>query len=91
MALHERFNRSAFSQVINSGAGRAFRVVAGLAFLAVGYMYRHQALGVASMVWGVFPLSAGVFDWCYISAMLGGPISGRAIRAVKPVAKPATA
>jgi hypothetical protein len=32
------------------------------------------------MVWGVFPLIAGAFDVCFISAVLGGPFSGAKIR-----------
>ena len=76
----EAFNRSGFSRFLNSPAGRIFRVVAGLGFLVVGYVYRGHALGVVSMVWSVFPLSAGVLDICYISASLGGPISGAKIR-----------
>ncbi len=79
--LGERFNRSGFSRFINSPAGRVFRFAAGLVFLGVGYAYRGHALGVVSMVWSIFPLSAGAFDICYISAVLGGPLSGRKIRA----------
>jgi len=78
--LKEAFNRSGFSRFLNSPAGRIFRVVAGLGFLVVGYLYRGHALGVLSMVWSVFPLSAGALDTCYISAVLGGPISGAKIR-----------
>jgi hypothetical protein len=33
-----------------------------------------------SIVWGVLPLIAGAFDICYVSALLGGPISGKKIR-----------
>jgi len=77
----ESFNRSGLSRFLNSPAGRVFRLAAGLGFLVVGYIYRGHALGVASMVWGVFPLSAGALDICYISAFLGGPISGAKIRA----------
>jgi hypothetical protein len=76
----EAFNRSGFSRFLNSPAGRIFRVVAGLGFLVVGYVYRGHALGVVSMVWGILPLSAGVLDICYISASLGGPLSGAKIR-----------
>jgi hypothetical protein len=76
----ERFNRSKFSKFLNSPAGRVFRVSAGLAFLIVGYAFRGHALGVASMIWSVFPLSAGAFDICYGSALLGGPLSGKKIR-----------
>jgi len=79
--LEERFNRSGFSRFLNSPAGRVFRLLAGLVFLVVGFIYRHHALGVVSMMWGLFPLSAGVFDICYISAALGGPLSGAKIRA----------
>jgi hypothetical protein len=81
--LEEGFNRAGFSRFLNSPAGRVFRVAAGLGFLAVGYLNRGHTLGVLSMVWGVFPLSAGALDICYISAVLGGPISGAKIRARK--------
>ncbi len=80
MAMHESFNQSGFSRFINSRAGRAFRLTAGLAFLVVGFAFRHHWLGIVSMVWSFFPLTAGGFDWCYISAALGGPLSGARIR-----------
>ena len=80
MSWHEAFNQSGFSKFINSPAGRIFRFVAGIGFFVIGYMYREHTLGVLSMVWSVFPLSAGVFDICYISAVLGGPLSGATIR-----------
>lgn len=82
-SLAEVFNRSPFSQAINSPAGRAFRLVAGSAFLAAGIAYRHRPLGIASLVWSFFPLSAGGLDLCWISAALGGPVSGARIRALK--------
>jgi hypothetical protein len=79
--LADSFNHRGFSIFLNSPAGRAFRVLAGVGFLVVGYIYRHHGLGVASMIWSFFPLSAGLFDVCYISAALGGPFSGKKIRA----------
>ena len=79
--LEESFNRSGFSQFLNGPSGRIFRLAAGLGFLAIGYVFRGHTLGVVSMVWGVFPLSAGALDICYISALLGGPLSGKKIRA----------
>ena len=78
--LEEAFNQSGFSRFLNGPAGRVFRFAAGIGFLAVGYVYRGHALGVLSMVWSVFPLSAGALDICYISALLGGPLSGAKIR-----------
>lgn len=77
----EAFNRSGFSRFLNSPAGRLFRIVVGFGFLALGYAYRGHALGVLSLAWGVLPLSAGALDICYISALLGGPLSGAKIRA----------
>lgn len=78
--LEESFNRSGFSRYLNSPAGRVFRLAAGAGFLAVGYVYRGHALGVLSMAWSIFPLSAGALDICYLSALLGGPLSGAKIR-----------
>ncbi len=78
--LEESFNRSRFSGFLNSPAGRVFRFAMGLGFLAVGFAFRHHPLGIVSMVWSLFPLSAGAFDVCYVSVLLGGPFSGRKIR-----------
>ncbi|PKN53180.1 MAG: hypothetical protein CVU55_02925 [Deltaproteobacteria bacterium HGW-Deltaproteobacteria-13] len=78
--LEEIFNRSGFSRFINSPAGRIFRAAVGIGFFVAGYMYRDNTLGVISMVFSIFPLSAGAFDVCYISALLGGPLSGAKIR-----------
>ena len=83
MAKYETFNQSGFSKFLNSLAGRILRLVVGIGFLVVGYMYRDHALGVISMVWGVLPLSAGAFDICYVSAALGGPLSGKKIRSMQ--------
>ena len=77
--FEEVFNRSGFSRFLNSPADRIFRFVAGAGFLVVGYVYRGHALGVLSMAWSVLPLSAGALDICYISALLGGPLSGAKI------------
>ena len=80
MKLAEAFNQTAFSRFINGPAGRVFRSVVGMGFLVVGYMFRDSALGVASMLFSILPLSAGAFDVCYVSALLGGPLSGAKIR-----------
>ena len=82
MSMHESFNQSGFSKFLNSLAGRIFRLVAGGGFLVVGYLYRNHLLGMLSMAWSVLPLSAGAFDICYISAVLGGPLSGAKIRRI---------
>lgn len=78
--MGDAFNRTGLSRFLNGPAGRVFRVGAGLGFLALGYACRHHGLGVASMLWSVLPLTAGGLDVCYISAVLGGPLSGARIR-----------
>ncbi len=80
MSRHESFNQSNFSKFLNRLEGRIFRLVAGTAFLVVGYLYRDHLLGLLSIAWGILPLTAGAFDICYVSAALGGPLSGKNIR-----------
>ena len=46
----------------------------------MGYLFRDHPLGVISMLWSILPLSAGAFDVCYVSGLLGGPLSGAKIR-----------
>ncbi len=79
-SLAAGFNRSRFSRFINSPSGRIFRIVAGTGFLIAGLVSWGHPLGVLALVWSIFPLSAGALDMCYISAVLGGPISGKQIR-----------
>ena len=78
------FNRSALSRFLNTPGGRVFRVAAGAGFLALGYLSQFDTLGMIAAAWGLLPLSAGGFDICYISAALGGPISGAKIRGLYP-------
>jgi hypothetical protein len=73
-------NGSGFSRFLNGPGGRIFRIVAGIGCLILGRVFREHLVGVLSLVWSIFPLSAGVFDIGYISAVLGGPISGHTIR-----------
>ncbi len=80
MKLHESFNRSGVSKFLNSPAGRIFRIVMGIFFITVGYMYRTHALGIFSIVWGALAFIAGSFDICFFSVALGGPLSGKQIR-----------
>lgn len=80
MTTADRFNASGFGRWINATAGRVFRLAAGATFITVGLLALPSPWGIASLAWGVVPFSAGVFDICYISAMLRGPLTGRAIR-----------
>jgi hypothetical protein len=78
--LAERFNHSKLSRFLNSRRGRIFRAFAGIVFLIAGILLLNNLLGMIFIIWSIFPLSAGSFDVCYISAALGGPFSGKKIR-----------
>lgn len=80
MRTFERFNESAFSHFINSPAGRAFRVAVGIGLFVVGYVFRAHWLGIVAIVLSAIPLTAGGFDVCYVSGLLGGPLMGPKIR-----------
>ncbi|TCJ29905.1 DUF2892 domain-containing protein [Nocardioides jejuensis] len=79
-SLAERFNCTGFSRWVNSPTGRGFRLTAGTTFLVVGFLLRDSGLGIALMAWSVVPLSAGAFNLCWISAVLGGPLRSMTIR-----------
>ena len=81
-ALSDSFNRSSFGRFLNSPAGRVFRATAGAGFLVVGLRARQTAAGKASILWGVLPLIAGLFDVCFYSLALGGPFRGSKCRAI---------
>ena len=83
MSLRRRFIHSGFSSWLNSDPGRVFRLAAGSGFLTAGLIFRDHLLGKAALVWSFFPLTAGGFDICYISLVLGGPISGKTIRYIQ--------
>ncbi len=95
MRISERFNRSAFGRFLTSPSGRAFRMAAGAGFLMIGYPFRAHWIGAALMLYGLLPLSAGAFDLCFVSALLGGPITGKKIRELQqkqlPPARPPVA
>ena len=80
MSLAQSFGRSAFARFINSPTGRVVRIVSGVGLIAWGYAQRGTGIGLALMLVGLVPLAAGVFDWCIISALLGGPLGGADIR-----------
>jgi hypothetical protein len=83
MSIAESFGRSGFAKFINSPAGRIARVVVGFVLIVWGYTQLNTGTGIILIVIGLIPLSAGAFDLCLISALLGGPISGKKIRGEK--------
>ena len=84
MKIAESFYRSGFARFVNSSAGRITRLVVGIVLIAWGLTQLGTAMGIVLIIIGLIPLIAGAFDLCLISALLGGPISGKRIREAKP-------
>lgn len=81
MRIEESFAKSALAQFLNSPAGRIVRVMVGVGFILWGAtLQADRTTGALLIVLGLVPLSAGAFDLCYLSALLGGPITGRRLR-----------
>ncbi len=80
MSAGSKFNKTKFSRWLNRKPGRIFRLSAGLFFVTIGLIFHTNSWGIAALIWSILPLSAGAFDVCYISAVLGGPFRGSKIR-----------
>jgi hypothetical protein len=78
--LDDGFESSGFAQFMSSKAGRVLRVVAGAGMIAGG-IAANSDLGTGIAIAGAVPLLAGTFDFCVLSPLFGGPLSGKAIRA----------
>ena len=75
MSLAESFARSGFAKFINTTTGRWVRIIAGILLVAWGYSM-DGTTGTVVLIVGLVPLVAGLFNWCLVSALLGGPIQG---------------
>lgn len=73
------FAHSGPAQFLASGAGRALRAAVGLALIWSGFS-QGGAIGLLVMLIGVVPLAAAIFDFCLLSRVFGGPLSGAMIR-----------
>jgi len=62
-----------------STAGRAVRVIAGIALIVAGALLGGGWWALA--VVGVMPLATGILDVCLINVLFGQPLSGRVARA----------
>ncbi len=67
-----------FVTFMSSTAGRATRVVAGLALIVTGALLGGAGWVVA--VIGLIPLLAGVFDVCLFGPLFKAPFAGRKVR-----------
>ena len=84
MSMAESFSQSGFAKFINSPTGRVMRIVVGLVLVGYGYTQSASTSGIVLMLVGLVPFAAGLFDWCLISALLGGPLSGALIGKTPP-------
>lgn len=61
-------------------AGRAVRVVAGVALVVWGWFGIGGIGGTVLALIGLVPLLAGLFDFCVFAPLFGHPMSGPRIR-----------
>lgn len=52
-------------------------------FLTVGIVFVEHPMGLAALAWSFFPLTAGIFNVCWISLALGGPFRSAEIRQLR--------
>jgi hypothetical protein len=86
MATQSPRSRSGFAatplaQFLAGTGGRTVRAVVGVILLIVGLAVIGGVIGVIVAIIGLVPIAAGLFDFCLLSALLGGPLRGRDIRA----------
>jgi hypothetical protein len=65
---------------MTSGIGRVARIVLGLVILSVGLWVVQGTFGTILAIFGLVPLSGGVFDFCMIGFALGYPLKGAEAR-----------
>ena len=68
-----------FSKFMASTAGRAVRIIAGVALIVVGGILGGSWWALA--VVGLVPLAAGALDICLFNVLFGQPLSDKAVRA----------
>jgi hypothetical protein len=74
------FARSGVAQLLASGLGRLTRIGAGLALLWAGLIPIGGTAGTIVSLVGLVPIAAGVFVFCLLTALFGGPMRGAVIR-----------
>jgi len=68
-----------FSKFMASTAGRAVRIIAGVALIVIGGILGGGWWALA--VVGLVPLAAGALDVCLFNVLFGQPLSGKVVRA----------
>jgi len=68
----------AFTHFMSSTAGRALRIVAGLALIIIGFVAVGGIGGLVLSLVGLVPLGAGVANVCLFGPLLGTDLHGQA-------------
>jgi len=68
-----------FVKFMSSTAGRAARIVAGLALIVIGIVI--GGAGWVLAIVGLLPLAAGALDICVFAPLLKQPLKGADVRA----------
>ena len=66
----------AFTNFMSSTAGRALRIIAGLALIVIGLAGIGGTGGIVLAVVGLVPLGAGVANVCLFGPLLGSDLHG---------------
>jgi len=66
----------AFTSFMSSTAGRALRIIAGLALILIGLVVIGGTGGIVLAVVGLVPLGAGVANVCLFGPLLGADLHG---------------
>lgn len=70
-----------FARFMAGTAGRAIRVIAGIALIVVGlFVVANPTWSIVLAVVGVVPLAAGLLDVCLFAPLFGGPFQGKQAR-----------
>ena len=65
-----------FTNFMSSTAGRALRILAGLALIVIGLAVSGGTGGVVLALVGLVPLGAGVANVCLFGPLLGSDLHG---------------
>lgn len=69
-----------FARFMASTLGRALRIIAGIALIAIGLWVLGGTWGIILAVVGLVPLIAGLFDFCVFAPLFGGPFLAKNIQ-----------
>jgi hypothetical protein len=75
-----------FLSFMNTFAGRAIRVVAGLLLVGVGLLVG-GGIGLALAAFAVLPIATGVFGVCPVNPLVGQPMRACAVPAKRHTAR----